>query len=126
MKRSWFGLVLLLVLLASGLLGARGMERIHEPVARDLITAGEYALRGDWEQAESYARRARDCWEEHEILRACFADHGPMEEVDACFAMLEIYCRMKEETAFAAACGETARKAQAMGQAHGLRLENLF
>ena len=41
MKRSWFGLGLLAVLLAGGLLVTWAMERIHEPVARDLITAGE-------------------------------------------------------------------------------------
>ena len=126
MKRSWFGLGLLVVLLGAGLLVTWGMDRIHTPVARDLITAGEYALAGDWEQAEQLSRKAKECWEKNEKLRACFADHEPMEEIDACFAQLEIYCRMKEETAFAAACGETARKAEAMGEAHGLKWENVF
>ena len=126
MKRSWFGLGLLVVLLAGGLLVTWAMDRIHGPVARDLITAGEYALAGDWEQAQQLSRQAKECWEKNGKLRACFADHEPMEEIDACFAQLEVYCRMKEETAFAAACGETARKARAMGEAHSLRLENLF
>ena len=126
MKRSRFGFGLLVVLLLTGLLSARAMEEIHTPVARDLITAGEYALAGDWEQAEALARQAKESWEEKELLRSCFADHGPMEDIDGCFAQLEIYCRMKEETAFAAACGETARKAIAMGEAHSLRWENVF
>ena len=126
MKRSWFGFGLLVVLLGAGLLVTWAMERIHEPVARDLITAGEYALAGDWAEAERLSRQAEKSWEKNELLRACFADHGPMEENDACFAQLEIYCRMKEETAFAAACGETARKAEAMGEAHGLKWENVF
>lgn len=126
MKRSWFGLGLLVVLLAGGLLVTWAMDRIHGPVARDLITAGEYALAGDWEQAQQLSRQAKECWEKNGKLRACFADHEPMEEIDACFAQLEVYCRMKEETAFAAACGETARKVEAMGEAHGLKWENFF
>ena len=126
MKRSWIGAGLLLVLLISGLLVTWRMAKIHDPIARDLITAGEYALSGDWGQAEALSRKAAQIWEENEVFRACFADHGPMEEIDACFAQLKIYLRMKEETAFAASCGEIARKAEAMGEAHGLVWENLF
>ena len=126
MKRSWFGMALLLVLLGASLLVTWAMGEIHEPVARDLITAGEYALAGDWLQAGRLLRQAGDFWEEKQKLRACFADHEPMEELDACFAQLEIYFRMKEETAFAAVCGETARRVRAMGEAHGLKWENLF
>ena len=126
MKRSWMGAGLLALLLAGGLLVTFFMGRIHDPIARDLTTAGEFALAGDWEQAETLARQAKETWEEKELLRSCFADHGPMEDIDGCFAQLEIYCRMKEETAFAAACGETARKANAMGEAHSLRWENVF
>jgi len=126
MKRSWFGLGLLVLLLVLGLLVTWAMDRIHTPVSRDLITAGEYALAGDWGEAERLSGKARDCWEKNGMLRACFADHGPMEDIDACFAQLEIYCRRREETAFAAACGETARKAAAMGEAHKLRWENVF
>ena len=126
MKRSWFGFGLLVVLLALGLMSTWAMDRIHTPVARDLIAAGESALTENWEEAERLSRQAKAVWDKYEKLRACFADHGPMEEIDACFAQLEIYCRMKEETAFAAACGETARKAEAMGEAHGLKWENVF
>lgn len=126
MKRSWLGAGLLAVLLGLSLLVTWAMGCIHDPIARDLSTAGEYALTGNWEQAEALSRRAADSWEQHEVFRACFADHNPMEEIDACFAQLKIYGRMKEETAFAAACGETARKVSAMGEAHKLILHNFF
>lgn len=126
MKRSWIGAGLLLVLLAAGLLVTWAMAEIHDPIARDLITAGEYALSGDWAQAEALSQKAAENWEKHALFRACFADHTPMEEIDACFAELKVYGRMKEETAFAAACGEIAGKAKAMGDAHGLIWENLF
>nr|MBQ8244414.1 DUF4363 family protein [Oscillospiraceae bacterium] len=126
MKRSWMGLGLLVVLLALSLLVTWAMAQVHDPIARDLITAGEYALAGDWERAEFLFRQAEGIWETYGTFRACFADHNPMEEIDACFAQLEIYARMREETAFAASCGEIARKAQAMGEAHGLKWENLL
>lgn len=126
MKRSWMGLGLLLILLGIALLVTWAMAEIHEPIARDLITAGEYALAGNWEQAEDLSRQAEEIWEKNRVFRACFADHNPMEEIDACFAQLKIYARMREETAFAASCGEIARKAKAMGEAHGLKWENLL
>lgn len=126
MKRSWIGGGLLLLLLVCGILVTFAMGRIHDPIARDLITAGELALAGDWDRARELSRQAEDRWEQKEVFRACFADHNPMEEVDACFAQLEIYGRMEEETAFAASCGETARKVQAMGEAHKLMWHNFF
>lgn len=126
MKRSWLGVGLLGVLLAGGLLVTWAMGRIHEPIARDLSAAGEQALAGNWEHAEELSQKASDGWEKHELFRSCFADHNPTEEIDACFAQLEIYRRMKEETAFAAACGETARKVSAVGEAHKLIWHNFF
>ena len=126
MRRSWMGAGLLVLLLAGGLLVTFFMGKIHDPIARDLTTAGEFALAGDWEQAEVLFQKAEDSWEETALMRACFADHNPMEEIDACFGQLKIYLWMKEETAFAAACAETARKAKAMGDAHGLVWENVL
>lgn len=126
MKRSWIGAGLLLALLITACLSGRAMVRIHEPIARDLAAAGEAALGGNWEQALLLSRQAGDNWEEKEVFRACFADHNPTEEIDGCFAQLEIYGRMKEETAFAAACAETARKVEAIGEAHKLLLHNFL
>lgn len=126
MKRSWMGAGLLVLLLLLGSLSARAMVRIHDPIARDLTAAGEYALAGNWDLAQALSRQASERWDDRELIRACFADHNPTEDVDACFAQLEIYGRMKEETAFAAACGETARKVKAIGDAHKLILSNFF
>ncbi len=126
MKRFWFGVILLVVLAAGGLLVTWGMAKVHDPIAQDLVTAGECALAGDWVQAEVLSRGAKEFWDSKALFRACFADHTPMEEIDACFGELEIYCRMREETAFAASCAEVSEKAKAMGEAHGLKLENLF
>ena len=126
MKRSWMGAGLLVVLLAAGLTITWRMTRIHEPIAASLTAAGEAALAGDWTKAEFLSAGAERFWQDNKVFRACFADHGPMEEVEAAFAQLKIFLRTQEATAFAAACGETAQKAKAMGEAHSLRWENFF
>lgn len=120
MKRSWIGLLLLLVLLAGGLLTTWAMDRIHAPIEADLKQAAECAVLGDWVNADHFFRQAHDRWEKWEHFRACFADHTPAEEIDAEFAMLEVYCFTQEDAAFAAGCCKLARKAAAVGEAHGL------
>ena len=126
MKRSRLGGGLLLLLLIVSLLVTHFMIRIHDPIARDLAAAEEFALAGDWDRALPLSRQAAARWEETETFRACFADHNPMEEVDACFALIEVYGRRKERTAFAAACAETARNVTAMAEAHKLMWNTFF
>lgn len=126
MKRSWIGLVLLLVLLVSSLLTTWAMNRIHEPIEADLQQASEYAILGDWVNADKFFHQAKENWEKWEHFRACFADHTPAEEIDGGFAMLEIYRVTREDAAFAAGCNELARKAAAVGEAHGLVWWNIL
>ena len=118
MKRSWIGFVLLLVLLAGGIAATWGMAKCHEPIARDLENAAKTALQGDMAQGEALMFQAREAWGRSRHLGACFADHTPMEEIDALFAQVEVY--------FAAGCAALSRKVEAMGQAHGASWWNLF
>ena len=126
MKRSWMGAGLLVLLLAAGLTVTWRMGRIHEPIAASLTAAGEAALSGDWETAAFLCAGAERFWQDTKVFRACFADHEPMEEVEASFAQLKIFLRTREAIAFAASCGETAKQAKAMGEAHALAWENFF
>lgn len=126
MKRSWIGLGMLLVLLGCALLVTWSMDRIHEPIAEDLKHAANYALAGEWEEAEALASRAGRAWKKWSHFRGCFADHSPMEEIDANFAELKVYSAAQETVDFAASCGELARRVEAMGEAHGMTWWNLF
>mgnify|MGYP002551315613 FL=1 len=126
MKRSWIGFVLLLVLLAGGIAATWGMAKCHEPIARDLENAAKMALQGDMAQGEALMLQAREAWGRSRRLGACFADHTPMEEIDALFAEVEVYAAAREETDFAAGCAALSRKVEAMGQAHGASWWNLF
>lgn len=126
MRRSWIGLVMLLVLLAAALLVTWAMDRIHEPIAQELEQAVDYALNGEWNKARTLAADAGAAWKKWAHFRGCFADHSPMEEVDADFARLEAYSAAGEESDFAASCAELARKVKAMGEAHGLSWWNVL
>lgn len=126
MRRSWIGLGMLLVLLVIALLVTWGMNRIHEPISRELALAADRALGGQWEEARSLASSAGGKWEKWAHFRGCFADHSPMEEVDAEFARLEAYSAAGEESEFAASCAELSRKVKAMGEAHGLSWWNVL
>ena len=126
MKQSWLGAVLLVLLLVAGLTVTERMAKIHDPIAASLTAAGEAALADDWEKAVFLCAGAERFWQDNRFFRACFADHEPMEEVEDSFAQLKIFLRTREATAFAATCADTAQKAKAMGDAHGLSWENFF
>ena len=126
MKRSIFGFALLVVLLILCLGVTWLMARIHEPIAEELEQAAALAADGDWDQARKLAARAKQDWERLEPVSACFADHGPMEEIGQSFAQVEVFGNTGEEVAFAAACADLAEKMQAMSDAHGLQWRNLF
>lgn len=126
MKRSWFGVGLLGVLLAISLLSSWAMGAIHDPISQDLRQAGEETLLDGFTQGRELAMRAKAEWETWTRFRACFSDHTPVEDIDAAFAELESYADAGEDAAFAAACSELAQKVKAIGDAHGLYWWNLF
>ena len=126
MKRSWFGLILLLALLLGSLLCSHAMVRIHQENAEKLERAAQLALEENWPGAAFWTAQARHTWDKWEFLRASLSDHNPSEEIDVLLAALEIYASAREETAFAAVCRETAKKMQAMGEAHSLKLQNIL
>ena len=126
MKRSGIGLILLLVLLAGGIAATWAMETCHAPISRDLRDAALAAEKGDWDRGESLLLSARTAWGQSRHFSACFADHTPMEEIDALFAQVEVYAAAREETDFAAGCAALSRKVEAMGQAHGAAWWNLL
>ena len=125
MKRCWFGLGLLIVLLALSILATAWMTRVHDDIDRDLRLAAQYALEGDWQTADRHFLQAKRSWKTWEHLRASLADHTPVEDAEGLFAQLDIYCK-EEDAHFAAVCQELARKVEAIGQAHGLNAWNIL
>lgn len=126
MKRCWFGFFLLILLLGTGLAVTWGMNACHDPISRDLERAAEAALAEDWGKAEKLVDRAEDRWEDCWKFSATFADHEPMEEIDAAFAQLEVYWKARDPVSLAAICGALARQVEAMGDAHEMGWWNLL
>lgn len=126
MKRSWIGFSLLLVLLTASLLTTRTMVKIHKPIAGQLQQAAQLAQDEDWPRAEACFRQAQTDWEAKNKLRSCFADHGPVEEIDGEFAALEVCCTRRDTVSFASGCQSLARQVEAVGQAHAVVWWNLL
>ncbi len=126
MKRSWIGLALLLLLLILSLAAGWYMDRCQRPIARELDNAAELALAGDWEGGAAALNAAWEGWDGCRQVAACFADHNPMEEIDALFSRLEVWAQLRLSGEFAAGCRELSRKVEAMGQAHGLMWWNFL
>ena len=126
MKRSWFGFVLLLVLLFAGIRSSRIMVRVHAPVEGNLQQAARWAMTGDWEKAGAFFREAEEGWKQWEHLRSCFADHTPVEEIDADFELLKVCCAARETMSFSGGCLQLARQVAAVGEAHELVWWNLI
>ena len=126
MNRSWGGWILLLVLLAVCIGMTVAMTRIHEPIEADLQQAADWAMKEDWIQAAHFFREAEARWTKWDHFRAGFADHNPVEEIDASFAMLKVYGAAREELAFSALCKGLARKVAAVGEAHAFTWWNLL
>lgn len=120
MKRLWLGAGILAALLVACLAVTWGMDRIHDPISRDLEQAGRAAMEEDWEVAEAHADSARARWEKYWEATAAAADHGPMDDMDRLFAQLPVYAGKREAVHFAACCAELSRLAEAMGEAHSL------
>ena len=120
MKRSWFGFVLLILLLFGSFLSTRVMTAIHEPIEAELLQAAQCAMDGNWEKAGKAFREA----EEH--VRSCFADHTPVEEIDGDFELLKVYCAAREGASFAGGCLQLARQVAAVGEAHEFVWWNLL
>lgn len=126
MKRSAMGFVLLLVLLALCIMVTVAMIRIHEPIEAHLLQAADQATAGDWEKTGRFFRQAEEQWKKWENFRSCVADHNPVEEIDAAFEMLKVFCAEEDKLSFVSGCLDLARKVAAVGETQELVWWNLL
>lgn len=126
MKRCWFGLGLLVVLLGLGLFFSHRMTAGQEKLADTVQFAQEAAVQEDWDRASMLLGSARREWERGWHFTAAFADHEPMEEIDSLFAQGQVYLANREGAELAAICAQLARSLRAVGDAHGLTWWNLL
>ena len=118
MKRSWFGLGMLVVLLILALVVTAVMDGTQEQMCLALAQSKESALLGQWEDVRFFLTHAQGQWEKHGHLRACFADQGALEDVEAALATLEVYRQSKDPLSYRAACAALICRLEAIGEAH--------
>lgn len=126
MKRVVFGVILLAALLVLGFVSQSFMVNAHQNSAFLLERAGLEALDDNWDMAQLLYNRAKRNWDKEYHLSAALADHDPMEDVDSLYAQLGIFAQQQETTHFAALCMETAKRLQAMADAHVLSWWSVF
>lgn len=118
MKRSWFGLGLLVLLLVLALAVTVVMDLAQEQMCLSLAQSKESALLGQWEDVQFFLTHAEGQWEKHSHLRACFADQSALEDVEAALAALEVYRQSKDALSYRAACASLICRLEAIGEAH--------
>lgn len=126
MRRGIIGALLLTVLLCTGFFSSRSMTRSFAPMEALLEQASQSARAGSWEQAQTLTDQAQQQWNSRWKATAVFADHGPMEQIDALFARLEVYGSSRAATAYAALCADLQRQLASLGDAHSLTWWNLL
>lgn len=126
MKRCWIGFFMLILLLFASIWSTRLMGRIQEPVAGKLQQAAQCAMEDNWDRAASLFREAEEEWKAWGHIRSCFADHTPVEEIDADFEILKVCCAGRETVSFAGGCRSLARQVAAVGEAHEMVWWNLL
>lgn len=126
MKRMWIGIALMALVLAAGLWVAEVMEQVHYPLAEDLDRAAQLALEEQWDTANVLAVRTEQTWQKKRPVTAAFAEHEPLENIDALFAQLEVYAVTRDAPSFSAACVYLARQLEALGECHSFTIFNLL
>lgn len=126
MKRSKFGLGLLLALLILGILSTWAMVKTAGPITDTVRQAGDAAFLEDWEEAAQKMGEAKAAWEKRYPLCASLTDHEPMEEINSLFAQLEVYGKSRDSQNFAAVCALLAENLEAIGEAHSLKWWNVL
>lgn len=126
MKRSIFGFVLLIALLASGIASAVWMDVHHVPISGDLASAAQCGMDEDWENARYHLRLAENAWRKDWHRDAALTDHQPMEEIDSLFSRLAVYGVLEDAGEFSAGCRELAGRIDALSDVHGLNWWNFL
>lgn len=115
MKRCWFGLGVLVLILVLGLLSGWYFSGICSAAGEELTLAAEST------QPEEVIRQVSRRWAEHRLLAAVLCDHAILEAIEEHFALLT-----PTESNFRESCLLLAAKFQALSQSQILTWENLF
>ena len=126
MKRIWFGIGLMILLLFLGIGSNFVMERNQSAQSEKLNRAARLAADGDWAAARTLVADARQQWEKKQLLISALCSQQPMDEVDGLFSRLEVFSDARSATSFSSTCVDLACLLESLGESHNLRLHHFF
>ena len=126
MKRIWFGVVLLILILVLGLISSTFMKETWLKQSENLNRAAILASDGDWVNARNLLAEAQAEWEEKQLLLAVLCQHEPIEQIDGLFAQLEVFSESRRTASFSSTCVFLSKLIDSLGRSHNLNLKNLF
>ncbi len=115
MRRCWFGLGVLVLILVLGLLSGWYFSKICTAAGEALILAAES------EAPEELIAQAARRWQDHRLLAAVLCNHTALDSIQDHFALLD-----PNGADFREHCLLLAAKFQALGQSQKLTWENLL
>ena len=118
MKRLWFGVGLLVILLVAGLYLGDALTYLTGPAEADLDKAAVAALEENWPLASALYLRARKHWDASRNLAAVLAHHDPIGQIDVGFAALPAYAACEDTVGFCTACSQLAQQLRTLPQPH--------
>jgi len=126
LKRMYFGIGLMAVLLALSALCEAYLVRHSTIICDQLEQAQMQAFSGEYSGAVDSVLEANRHWQHHRHRFAALIDHAPMEQIDDLFQSAGEYARLGEGEEFSLLCGRLRRMVEMISQAHQLSWWNLL
>lgn len=126
MKRIWFGVVLLALMLVLGIGSSALMEKTLQKQSENLNRAAQLASDGDWATARTLQEEAKAEWDRKQLLVAALCRHEPIDQIDGLFAQLEVFSSSRRTVSFESTCVYLSKLLGALGESHTLNLKNLL
>ena len=96
MKREWFALALLLLLIVGAIWNLHAADGLTETVERNLHRAELAARRGDFEAALKAVETGREAWDQHWVYTRIFFRHPDLDAIQDAFFELEEELRQED------------------------------
>lgn len=126
MKRIWFGVLLLALLLVLSTVSSAGMKKTWDPQSKNLAAAARLAAAGSWEEADRLWLEAAREWNRREPLTAALCHHQTIDEISGLFARLEVFSSARSTVPFRSTCVCLAQLLDSLAKSHSFTLKNLF
>ena len=125
-KRFYWGLGLLPLFLALGLLVSYAITQIQDPIVNSFSQAAQAAVEGDLETGIALADQAKQRWHRYRAVVASVVDHSQLDSIEQLLGEALIFAKTRDAEHFAACCAQLAQLTEALANGHIPSLENIL